>query len=236
MSFAQIATIGVLAVTMVGCATAPQKTAFNRELATTIHSIAIVQEPNQSSYPARILVHAGQNFGLIGALAAEADMASKSRTLTQVVAPYKLNIQQRLVADLTSKLTAEGYVIESISLPEGTAAKKALDVATTLTKSDGVLVLTSASGYVSANHTAAYQPQVRVAANLYERATKKQLYNEAVNYGFATANDDAIMITADEKYSFKDMAAIKATPEAVAQGLIEGVAPVAERIASDLKK
>jgi hypothetical protein len=236
MSMIKLTVVGILAVGIVGCSTAPKKIAFNRELTAHVKTIAVVQQKNQASYPARILAHAGANFALIGALVAEAEMAAKSSTLTKALSPYKVDLQDRVHQSLMQKLTEKGYTVAAVKLPEGTADSQVVTVAADISKSDAVMVVNSTSAYIAANHTAPYRPQVRISAEVYDSKTKKSLYKEAFNYGFANQFDDAVMVNADEQYNFSSMSEITKRAQDAASGLTHAIEPLTERIASDIKK
>lgn len=221
---------------LAGCATAPKKMAFNKEMASQIKTVSIVQEENQPKYPVRIMAHVGANFGLIGAAIAEADMAAKTNKLHSKIASYQINIQEKITQSLKSRLESNGYEVNLIKLPAKTADKQALPVASNLTTADSILVLKTQSGYVAAGSNSPYLPVVTVNANLYDRRTQKLSYQETVNYGLHTAGNDAIQIDSSPQYQFKNIDELIKDPQKTSAALTDSIELITEKLANDLKK
>ncbi|MGL5004717.1 MAG: hypothetical protein ACRDAM_17400, partial [Casimicrobium sp.] len=57
--------------TLVGCSSF-QKQAFNREAASSVKTLSMIVRGDEEAYDLQIVVHPAANFGLIGAIAAEA--------------------------------------------------------------------------------------------------------------------------------------------------------------------
>ncbi|ONG40057.1 hypothetical protein BKE30_07820 [Alkanindiges hydrocarboniclasticus] len=210
--------------------------AFNKEMASQIKTVSIVQEENQAKYPVRIMAHVGANFGLIGAAIAEADMAAKTSKLHNKIAPHQINIQEKVTQSLKTRLESNGYEVNLIKLPAKTADKQALVVASNLTTADSILVLKTQSGYVAAGSNSPYLPVITVNANLYDRKTQKLNYQETVNYGLQTAGNDAIQIDANPQYQFKNIDELMKQPQKTSAALTDGIEPITEKLASDLKR
>ena len=111
--FKKIFLVGVLGLSLVGCANIP-RTAFNKEANKNIKKIAVIEQKDQEKYNVNILAHPGAGFGLIGGIVAAVDMNAKSNRLTTAIDPKETQLQSRFTDMLVKKLESVGFTVARV--------------------------------------------------------------------------------------------------------------------------
>lgn len=224
-----------LALALVGCATV-NKQAFNRDAAKSIAVVVVTQPPNQDSYEAAVIGHAGASFGLIGGLIAAADIQAKSNRFTAAIDPVQTRLQERLTQALAERLKAVGYDTAAFAVPKDATDAQWLEAARKMPNAHAALYVKSVGGYWAAGHATSYVPRVVVVARLADIKSGATLFEDTFSYGYASPNMKSIHAGADAKYSYKDIDALVSNPTESRQGLIDGVEVIAKQIAEDLRR
>lgn len=214
--------LGLAAALLVtGCAQLP-KQAFNREGATHVKSVAIVQLDNQDSYEAVILGHPAASFGLIGGLVAAADMQSKSTRLTNALDPKETRLQERFATRLAAALQDVGYSVSIVPVPRTVAEAEVHPYVKKNAQADAFIVVRLVGAYFAAGPSTDYQPRLMGVVKVVDLATGTPLYQDALTYGYAMPQAQTVHFAAESKYRFADIDVLVKDPAASREGLYAG--------------
>jgi hypothetical protein len=226
-----------------GCA-AVEKQAFNRQAHVAITSITILEPAPASGFGVAVINHPSLAFGLIGAGIYTAEMAAKSNSLDAAMKPLGWSLTDDLANQIATELTAAGYKVSRAKIRRD--GNRLLESYKSITPLDGSLasadawldVATRDPLYVANSPTADYVPSIGLSARLVSAKDQTLLYREDFFYGFAFAAPRLapVVIAADAKYSFPGHGDLLKTPPTTLNGVKEGVALLAKRIAADLAR
>jgi hypothetical protein len=235
-----VATACVLAS---ACATAPKPQAFNREAHPDIKAIAILPQP-LVQVDVVMLNHPGANFGLIGALIAEGDMAAKENVLEEVAASSGFVPLEFFRAELDAALRERGYEPRwpdpvAAKLQSGERARNARIASSVATHPDADAHLElsiNLVGYAAAGAGDAqpYRPTVALSAQLLSRDGSQVLFRDSILYHNVFSNRTAITIEPHPDYIYADFDALKGDGERVIEGLRIALAEAARSLAAQL--
>jgi hypothetical protein len=225
-----------LAIVVAGCAQAPKKQAFNRDMAAGIQTVAITQTSKPEFYEAGMLGHPGASFGLIGGLIAAADIQSKSNRLTQTIKPEETKLQERFCSRLSESLGKAGYQTQVVKVAPETTEEQMLEAAKKSATTDTVLAVWVVGKYLAAGPSSDYFPYVLVKARKMETKTGKTLYEDTFTYGYTFPNAQTVHLASDSKYRFANIDSLVQDASLTRQGLIDGLDAIAAQITADLKK
>jgi hypothetical protein len=225
----------VLLVVILGGCAGVHKQAFNKAAQPELKKIGVIEPAFTGEYFVQNLGHAGMGFGLIGGLIAAADIQSKTNKFTEEMKARNFNVRDEFQNTLISELQNVGYSVKIIkSQRSGSAFLENYDA---LDKDvDAYLDMGIGAGYMCASGTADYIPTVRSGVRLVKQGSNEILYQDIISYGYELRAAQAVSISADQKYFFKDFDMIMGNSDLAMDGLKKGVPLVAQRIALDLAK
>ncbi|MGD0887348.1 MAG: hypothetical protein ABSA46_21090 [Thermodesulfovibrionales bacterium] len=226
---------GLLMAVMLGGCASVHKQAFNKGPNEEMKMIGLLEPAHTGEYFVANSGHIGQSFGLIGGIIAATDIQTKTNQFTELMKARNFNASDEFQSLLQAELQNAGYIVKIIK-PE--RQKPAfLEKYDSLDKDvDAYLDLGIGVGYQCASSSADYIPVVRSAVRLVKKGTNEILYQDIIAYGYEPPHGQAISITANQKYFFKNFATLKENPDLALAGLKEGLPLVAKRIAQDLAR
>lgn len=227
-----------------GCVSAPKRQAFNAEAHSQIKSVEVLQT-RSSEIETLIVNNPGASFGLIGALAAEANRASKTNKLQAHLEAAKFNHGAIFEQSLKAALEAEGY---NVTMPTPFAEDEDADTKRDMWglrkdkpqgggKGDALLDISFGFiGYASAGagDSAPYRPTVMLSARLLDARTGDVLFSEQVLYNNVFNNQGAIIVEPDARFTYPDFDDLDAAGQASAEGLRIAIEAVVSRMANEL--
>jgi hypothetical protein len=214
-----------------------QKQAFNRDAGTRIAKLVLVQWPTEDSYHAEVEAHPGNSFGLIGGLIADADNASKGKSLTTAVKPQDTRLRERMTVRLQERLAVAGYTSNVLVLPPGTRNDERLvDSVKANAQGDALLIVFVRAGYKAAGTSTEYVPEVTAYVKAVDHMSKAVLYEDRFSYGYTTPQSQDVHFDAGARYRFANIDSLTADPERARQAWYDGVDLIAAQIATDLRK
>lgn len=222
-----------------GCATALNKQAYNKEASTHIKTISIAERPDAETYDAFINAHPGNNFGLIGALIAAADMEAKSTRLTAAINPNETKLQKRILEQITKGLNTLGYETETIQVSEKLDDEQVLTELKTKSNRDATMVVSIKGRYVAAGTSAPYVPYLYAHVKTTERETGNILYEDYFTYGFLFPYSTQPVHThlpEGSEYRFDTADAFEANPILARDGLTSGLQHISDQVVADLQR
>ncbi len=227
-----------------GCVSAPPRQSYNR----TDHPITnIVVLPMRRSEPQVLIMNnPGYQFGLIGAVVAEANIAGKRGKLRTQLTQAGFDQSRILQESLGRALQRRGYTVtwpddlidSNPKTPrEGTGGRKTYGASgngqAQLDVNYGFL------GYAAAGATknAPYRPTITMSVRLISADGRATLfrdtftYNNLFNVGAAR---DSVSIEADPRYSYPSFDDLDAADAQSAEGLRVAIEAIADKIAERL--
>lgn len=227
-----------------GCVSAPPHQSYNR----AEHQITnIVVLPMRRSEPqVSMMNHPGQNFGLIGLLVTEADLASKSEKLRGHLIRARFDSGLILREALGHALQQRGYTVAWPDHLIDSYPKTPRDW-TGRRKTYGPLsngqaqldVNYSFIGYAAAGATkdAPYRPTVTMSVRLMSADGRSTLFSDIFTYnnlGAANSMRDSVTIEADPRFSYPRFDDLEAADAQLAEGLQVAIEAIAGKIAERL--
>jgi hypothetical protein len=224
------------AVLLAGCAQPVVRQAYNAEANQGIKQVVVAQLPNQKSFEVAILGHPGTSFGLIGGLVAAADMQTKTNKLTAAVDASQTRLQDHFSSLLRDGLTAQGYAVEIIMLPQDMDVEQAVAHVKAGSKADAVLVAQVRGGFWAAGPTTDYQPRIEAQLRAVRFDTGATVYEDTFAYGYNANQKDIVHIAADPKYKFKDIDALIGNVPLARESWLEGLRLISAQVLKDVER
>ena len=219
-----------------GCATKFERQGFDAKAGSGISKLTVPQWNDQEENRAVIIRHPGMSMGLIGAVIAAGDTASKTGKLNAAVPPETAKITSAFYDELLPLLKSLGYDVILVPAKRG---DKADDVKTAVNKpqgQDASLFLTISAGYYALNGTSDYFPASTLSATLTDAKSGKVLYNDIIQYGFNPGSNDMNFVRAANECKFKDIDTLTMNPTLTRTCLMAGSGILAKELANELKK
>ena len=233
------------ALALSGCGTI-EKQAFNKGANSNIRTITILEPAPSEGFGVQVMNHPALGFGLIGAGIYSAEMATKSKSLDDVMKPLGWRLSDDLTRALAAELTRDGYKVKRVAVTRnGFAPIK--DYAPILADKSNAEALASDAWldlatrdplYVANGPTADYVPSIGVTVRLVSSKDQALLYREDLffGYSFNAPRLEAVVIPAGADYRFPSHSDLLADPKRTLAGIREGVPLIARRVASDLAR
>ena len=229
-----------------GCAQPVQKQAYDVELSSRIHTVLLVQGPNQQSFTTiRNWTIPPGNLGAPFAVAALADTLISTERITVALDPKQTRLQDRFSELLRDGLVAQGYETRIVVLPAADEPDKPLTLLRQHGRADAALVVTL-KGQVSWSEppedptqdppAAAFSPLLVVTAKAIELGSGAVLYEDRFAYGRADQQAGATYFPSDPKYGFASVGEVVADPARLREGWIAGMHMIANKILADLQR
>jgi hypothetical protein len=236
----------VLMLAFAGCAQPVKKQAYDVDLSSRIHTVLLVQVPNQQSFTTiRNWFIPPGNLGAPFALAALADTLISTERVTAALDPKQTRLQDRFSEMLRDGLIAQGYETLVVVLPAADEPDKLLTLLRQRGPADAALVVTL-KGQVSWSAApedpsrdppaAVFSPLLAVTAKVIELDSGAVLYEDRFVYGRADKQTGATYFPSDPKYGFASVGEVVADPARLREGWIAGMRMIANKILADLQR
>jgi hypothetical protein len=240
--FVLLAGLVLIASLVTGCVSAPPRQSFNHTAAMQVKSIKVL--PMRAGEPTvMIMNNPGYQFGLIGALVAEANMAPKRARLREQLQQAKFDEFQVLQQALEAALQQRGY---TVSWPDSLvdAGKKTKRDMWGQRKTVGSIDGSDAQldvnfgfvGYAAAGVTDSdpYRPTVTISARLLGADGKTKLFQDIFVYNNVFNTPQAVIVDPDQRFVYADSKKLDEAGAQTAEGLKTAIQAIAEKIAAQL--
>ena len=233
-------------LSLAGCAQPVKKQVYDVELSSRIHTVLLVQVPNQQSFATtRNWFIPPGNLGAPFALAAVADTLISTERVTAALDPIETRLQDRFSELLRDGLVAQGYEVRIVVLPAVDEPDKLLTLVRQHGPADAALVV-ALKGQVSWSEASeaptrgppavAFAPLLVVTAKAIELGTAAVLYEDRFAYGRADPQGGATYFPLDPRYGFASVGEVVADPARLREGWIAGMRVIANKILADLQR
>lgn len=236
-----LALAALFAVAATGCASMPEQQAYNRDLHSSIKTIAVL-ETHPTKTGVFMLNHPGASFGLIGGLVAAADQASKETRFEKILERAGLEPLAYFRQRLDIHMAERGYTliwpatqVQSARIDRGSLGlRKAY--ATAKAGDAQMDVNFGFVGYAAAGagNGSPYRPTVTMAVRLVGPDGKQNLYTDYYAYNNIFNLRKAVALDADPKYAYPGFDDVERAGVDSVEGLKLAIDAVAARIASQL--
>jgi hypothetical protein len=213
--------IGVAALSLVGCAAAPE-IPYDRGAAGEVKSIGIITPAFPDGPTVWLASSVGQSFGLVGALVDAGMQSSREATFKSLLDEQKFSARDCFLEKLTAGLREAGYTVAIIPIQ-----RQGSDFATHYPteaepKVDAYLdVVANSYGYAAAGirSSTPYRPWFVVRARLVSAKDSSVLMQDAVMYNPINAPGHVITIPPDPTTSYSNFDHLVADPAGAVKGL-----------------
>ncbi len=231
-------------LTLTACATAPPQQSYNRAANSQIKTIRVL--PMRESETGLFFNSPGMQFGLIGALIATGDMASKRSRLVQNLAAEHFDPQAIFKARFNDTMQRRGYtILWPVPMTESQASKVPRErwgerkAYAALSDADAQLdVNFGFMGYAAAGagKSAPYRPTVSMSARLVSADGRAKLFSETLNYNTIGAFNvgNPINISPDPACAYPNFSDLQVAGASSAQCLTAAIEAVADKLAEQL--
>ena len=224
----------VCVLSFAGCSSAPPKQSFNAEANAAIKHITVANPPTVDEVRVVMLTHPGQSFGLLGGLAAVADMASKTKRYNEVVG-NEVAWDKYVTQQIQVELQRVGYKASKVMLRKAGKGEAAfLDKYPAIPSADAVLDFYYDVGQIASGATTNYVPTVKLRVRLTDLQQQTVLYEQQFTAGLATNREDITFPPVGREYS--NIGALVANSTESVESLKAGIQQIAKRIAADLAR
>lgn len=232
---------GSALLALIGCASLPPQQSYNRDANQHIKTIAVLSM-RETEAGVFIMNNPGMNFGLIGGLIAEADLAAKRKKLQAALNSAGVDYVAVFKDEFTAAMSKRGYTLiwpESTiettkAARSGNGIRKAYSP---VAKADAQLdVNFGFFGYAAGGAGAGspYRPTGVVTSQLVSADGKTKLFADTVVYHNVFNVQQAIVINPDERISFPKFSDLEAGGDLVAEGIELAATRLADKLSEQL--
>jgi hypothetical protein len=233
-----------LALLLTACVSTPPRQSFNRDANVGLKSIAILPM-RTSEAQVMIMNNPGHQFGLIGALVAEANLAGKRDKLRTQLAQAGFDQNLYLREALGSALEKRGYMViwpqALVETPDAKTKREQWGLRKAYAASSEPHAQLDINygfiGYAAAGATkdAPYRPTVTMSVRMVSPDGKSTLFTDTYTYNnvFPFLNE-SVTIEADPRFVYPDFDDLDNADAQSAEGLRVAIDALAARIAENL--
>jgi len=176
----------------------------------------------------------GAGFGLVGNLVESQRAAGASQVLEDVLASAHYDFRTSLANSIAQAVSKVGFSINRLA-----GARPDKEHSKFLTKYprekkvDAYLdVYATYVGFEAPQSTTAYRPRLELSARLVSAKDNQVLFQDRIVYGcLENTDEEAVLVRADDKLSFRNRAALQVDPNKTARALQSAIDATAWELA-----
>lgn len=176
----------------------------------------------------------GVGFGVLGTLIESRRAAGAQQEMQAALAKAGYDYEAALANSISAAMSRAGFAMTRSPGPRPEKERfKFLSRYPTIKRVDAFLdVYADYVGFQAAQSSADYRPHLEITARLVDVKGGKTLFQDRIVYGAtASADEDVILVRADDHFRFRDRAALQANPQTTAQALQTAIDAVAWELA-----
>jgi hypothetical protein len=217
----ELCTAIVLAWTLAACGSLPTRT-FDHSVRASIKRIQVVPIGTPEHAQARIMNPIGAGFGLVGNFVESQRAAGASQVVESVLAEAHYDFRTSLYNSIAQAVGKVGFTISRLtgSRPEKERSRF-LSKYPREKKIDAYLdVYATYVGFEAPQSSTAYRPRLEISARLVSAKDNTILFQDRIIYGcMENTVEEAVLVRADDKLSFRNRGAFQADPTKTARAL-----------------
>jgi hypothetical protein len=222
-----------LAWTLAACGALPTQN-FDHSVRAKIKRVEVVPIGTPEHTQVRIMNPIGAGFGVVGNLVESRRAAGASQEMEKVLAAAHYDFRTSLANSITQAVSKVGF---SINRRAGARPEK--EHSRFLTKYphekkvDAYLdVYATYVGFEAPQSSTAYRPRLELSARLVSAKDNQILFQDRIVYGCTENTDEeAVLVRADDKLSFRNRAALQVDPDRTARALQSAIDATAWELA-----
>jgi len=209
---------------------------FDHSSRAAIKRVTVVGIGTPEHAQARIMNPIGAGFGLVGNLVELRRRAGATQEMEHALAAAHFDFRASLASSIVRAVSRVGFSITRLSeaRPEKEQGKFLSNYPPPVAKRvDAYLdVYASYVGFEAPQSSTAYRPRIEISARLVRAKDHQILFQDRIIYGCVeNADDDAVLIKADDNLSFHDRAAFQVDPNRTARALQSAIDATAWELA-----
>lgn len=223
----------VLIGTLAACGSVPAQN-FERSTRATVKRIDVVPIGTPEHTQVRIMNPIGAGFGVVGNLVESRRAAGASQVLENVLAAAHYDYRAALSNSIAQAVSKVGFSISRLTTARpGKEQGRFMAKYPSVKKIDAYLdVYATYVGFEAPQSSTAYRPRLELSARLVRAKDNQVLFQDRIIYGCTENTDEeAVLVRADEKLSFKNRAAFVADPNRTARALQSAIDATAWELA-----
>jgi hypothetical protein len=223
----------LLTSTLAACGALPAQN-FDHSVRASIRRIEVVPVGAPEHPQVRIMNPIGAGFGVVGNLVESRRAAGASQEMEGVLAAAHYDFRASLGNSIAQAVSKVGFTINRL-----TGARPDNEHSRFLTKYprekkiDAYLdVYATYVGFEAPQSSTAYRPRLELSARLVRAKDNQILFQDRIIYGcLENTDEEAVLVRADEKLSFRNRAALQVDPDRTARALQSAIDATAWELA-----
>ena len=224
----------VLTWTLAACGSLPSQS-FDHSVRAHIRRIDIVPIGAPQHPQARIMNPIGAGFGLVGNFVESQRAAGASQVVENVLASAHYDFRTSLANSIAQAVSKVGFTINRLTgaRPDKERSRFLSKYPPREKKVDAYLdVYATYVGFEAPQSSTAYRPRLELSARLVNAKDNTILFQERIIYGcMENTDEEAVLVRADDKLSFRNRAAFQADPTKTAGALQSAIDATAWELA-----
>jgi len=218
---------------LVACGALPAQN-FDHSVRAKIKRVEVVPIGTPEHTQVRIMNPIGAGFGVVGNLVESRRAAGASQEVENVLAAAHYDFRTSLANSITQAVSKVGFSINRLA-----GARPDKEHSRFLTKYphekkvDAYLdVYATYVGFEAPQSSTAYRPRLELSARLVSAKDNQILFQDRIIYGCSENTDEeAVLVRADDKLSFRNRAALQVDPDRTARALQSAIDATAWELA-----
>ena len=213
-----------------GCQSAPPPQGFERSTRIEVRRVGIAPLGVPAEPQVLIKNPIGAGFGVLGNLIESRRAAGARQEMEAALAKVGYDYDEALTHSISLAMHRAGFAVTVLPGPRPDKERgHFLSSYPSAPKVDAFLdVYAGFVGFQTPQSSEDYRPRLEIFARLISAKDSRTLFQERIVYGSpGSADEDTILVRADDRFRFKNRAALQANPATTAralQGAIEAVA------------
>ena len=229
----ELLTAGIVASTLAACGALPAQN-FDHSARASIRRVEVVPIGMPEHTQVRIMNPIGAGFGVVGNLVESRRAAGASQEMESVLATAHFDFRDSLANAITQAVSKVGFSINRLTGPRPDKEhSRFLTQYPHEKKVDAYLdVYATYVGFEAPQSSTAYRPRLELSARLVSAKDNQILFQDRIVYGcLENTDEDAVLVAADEKLSFRNRAALQMDPDKTARALQSAIDATAWELA-----
>jgi hypothetical protein len=224
----------VLTGTLAACGSLPAQN-FDHSTRATVKRVEIIPIGTPEHAQARIMNPIGAGFGLVGNFVELRRKAGATQEMESALSAAHYDFRASLTNAIAQAVSKVGFTINKLTgaRPDKEQGKFLSRYPAPAKKVDAYLdVYASYVGFEAPQSSTAYRPRIEISARLVRAKDHQILFQDRIIYGCVeNADEDAVLVRADDNLSFRNRAAFQADPNRTARALQSAIDATAWELA-----
>jgi hypothetical protein len=223
----------ISAVTLVGCGSVPTHD-FEHSSRASIKRVTIISIGTPDHAQARIMNPIGAGFGVVGNFVELRRKAGATQEMENALATAHYDFRTSLANSIIQAVSKVGFTVTRPADPRPQKDQgRFLSKYPAAKKVDAYLdVYATYVGFEAPQSSTAYRPRIEISARLVSAKDNQVLFQDRIVYGCVeNADEDAVLVRADDGLSFRNRSAFQANPGRTARALQSAIDATAWELA-----